>query len=196
MGIRFPIYDDNTSTDEDDTTITDADTEDTAKTPKGIRLVGRAAAGVRGMKLAATDTVQSLEIVDNECTLLIAATNGIGKRTPFDDDEGPVYRLQSRGGKGTIAIKLKPGASVAGALSVRNEDEVMLLTKSGQAIRTRVKEIRMTGRNAQGVKLMDLDSGETIVGLCKVVRTDEDVEAANIPDTNTEETPDVTAPAT
>ncbi len=130
------------------------------------------------MKLSAGDTVKSMEIVDLACTLLIAGNNGIGKRTPFDDDEGPVYRVQSRGGKGTIAIKTKAGALVAGALAVRDEDEVMLLTKSGQAIRTRVREIRQTGRAASGVKLMDLDAGEKIVGMCKVVRTDEDIEAA------------------
>lgn len=188
MGIRFPIFDDK-GDDAAEETEDAADAEETTeKAPKGIRLVGRAAAGVRGMKLGAKDRVQAMEIVDPECTLLIAATNGLGKRTLFDDDEGPIYRVQSRGGKGVIAIKTKGGATVAGALSVREEDEVMLLTKSGQAIRTRVKEIRQTGRAAQGVKLMDLEKGESIIAICKVVRTEEDVEAAN--ETAAEETPE------
>ncbi|MDR2981677.1 MAG: DNA gyrase subunit A, partial [Puniceicoccales bacterium] len=155
LSIRFPVFDEKGDDDSGDESESDASSgdedESVERAPKGIRLVGRAAAGVRGMKLSSGDTVKSMEIVDLECTLLIAGTNGIGKRTPFDDEEGPVYRIQSRGGKGIIAIKTKAGAGVAGALSVRNDDEVMLLTKSGQAIRTRVKEIRQTGRNAQGV---------------------------------------------
>jgi DNA gyrase subunit A len=183
MSIRFPVYDEKSDDSaDDDADTTEDDTEgDTAavRVPKGIRLVGRAAAGVRGMKLAAKDTVRAMEIVDPDCTLLIAATNGIGKRTLFDDNDGPIYRIQSRGGKGLIAVKLRAGARVAGALSVRDGDEVMLLTKGGQAIRTRVKEIRQTGRNAQGVKLMDLDKDEQILDICKVVRTDEDVESAD-----------------
>jgi len=61
---------------------------------------------------------------------------------------------------------------------VRDDDEVMLLTQAGQAIRTRAKEIRTTGRNAQGVKLMNLAAGETIIGISRVVRTEEDTEAA------------------
>jgi DNA gyrase subunit A len=181
MSIRFPVFDDKSDdTDTDDTDApdaADADADATKSAPKGIRLVGRAAAGVRGMKLAPGDTVCAMEVVDPTCTMLIAATNGLGKRTPYDDAEGPVYRIQSRGGKGIITMKTKAAATVVGALSVHDDDEVMLLTKNGQAIRTRVKEIRLTGRIAQGVKLMNLDGTEAIIALCKVVRTDEDTEA-------------------
>lgn len=185
MSIRFPVYDDKGGDESEDTESTDdttaelgveGDEPEVEKAPKGVRLVGRAAAGVRGMKLAPKDTVKSMEIVDDLCTLLIVGANGQGKRTRFDDDEGPVYRVQSRGGKGVIAIKTKAG--VAGALSVLDTDEIMVLTKSGQSIRTRVKEIRMTGRVAQGVKVMNIPEGDIIVGVCKVVKADEDIEAA------------------
>jgi DNA gyrase subunit A len=176
ISIRFPVYNDVTDTADDD--ATDTDSADSTKAPKGVRLVGRAAAGVRGMKLSTGDAVCAMEIVDPTCTMLVAASNGLGKRTPYDDDQGPVYRIQSRGGKGIITMKTKGNATVIGALSVHDDDEVMLLTQGGQAIRTRVKEIRQTGRNAQGVKLMNLAEGETIIGLCKVVRTDEDTENA------------------
>ncbi len=135
------------------------------------RLMGRATTGVIGMRLEKSDTVKAMEIVDPRCTLLVAGVNGIGKRTPFDDDEGPVYRKQSRGGKGVIAIRTEKG--VAGALSVHENDEIMMLTHSGQAVRSPVKDIRQTGRVAQGVKLIRLDAGDKLVGLCKVVEVDD-----------------------
>ncbi|MDR1818160.1 MAG: DNA gyrase subunit A, partial [Puniceicoccales bacterium] len=150
-----------------------------------VRSTGRASIGVKGMNLDRADegagaraVVRSMTLVDPACTLLVAASNGIGKRTPYDDEDGHVFRKTSRGAKGVIAIKLKEGTTVAGALSVRDDDEVMLLTQAGQAIRTRAKEIRTTGRNAQGVKLMNLAAGESIIGISRVVRTDEDTEAA------------------
>jgi DNA gyrase subunit A len=135
------------------------------------RPMGRPATGVIGMRLEKGDTVKAMEIVDPACTLLVAGVNGIGKRTPFDDAEGPVYRVQSRGGKGVIAIKNESG--VAAALSVREDDEVMLLTQSGQAVRSPVKEIRQTGRVAQGVRLIRLEAGDKLVGVCKVIEVEE-----------------------
>ena len=88
--------------------------------------------------------------------LLVAGENGIGKRTPFDE-----YRMQSRGGKGIITMKTgEKTGNVVGALTVRDEDEIMLITNKGQMVRTRVSEIRETGRNTMGVKLIDLPEGE------------------------------------
>jgi len=136
-----------------------------------VRLMGRAAAGVNGMRLLGKDTVKAMEIVDPKCTLLIAGINGVGKRTPFDDDEGSVYRKQKRGGQGVIAIRNEKG--VAGALSVHENDEIMMLTQSGQAVRSPVKDIRQTGRAAQGVRLIRLDDGDKLIGLCKVVEVDD-----------------------
>jgi len=80
--------------------------------------------------------------------------------------------VQSRGGSGVIAIKTESG--VAGALSVRENDEVMLLTHSGQAIRSPVKDIRTTGRVAQGVRLIRLEPGDKLVGLCRIIEVEEE----------------------
>jgi DNA gyrase subunit A len=135
------------------------------------REMGRPATGVIGMRLEKGDTVKAMEVVDPACTLLVAGVNGIGKRTPFDDEDGPVFRLQSRGGKGVIAIKTESG--VAGALSVRENDEIMMLTASGQAVRSPVKDIRTTGRVAQGVRLVRLEPGDKLVGICKVIETED-----------------------
>ena len=116
------------------------------------------------------DYVKAIEVCDAQARLLIAREDGIGKRTPFED-----YRLISRGGTGVIAIELPEDGSVnvAGALSVRDTDEVMLLTAKGQSIRTRVKEIRETGRGAKGVRLVNLEEGDKLLAIAKVVESDE-----------------------
>src|SRR2546423_10157082 len=97
--------------------------------------------------------------------LLVAGENGIGKRTPFDD-----YRRQSRGGKGIITMKTgdKTG-SVVGALTVRESDEIMLITNKGQMIRIHASAVRLTGRNAMGVKLIDLKPAEKLSAIAPVV---------------------------
>jgi DNA gyrase subunit A len=97
--------------------------------------------------------------------LLVAGENGIGKRTPFDD-----YRKQHRGGKGIITMKTgEKTGKVVGALTVTDKDELMLITTKGQMVRTRVKEIRIVGRNTMGVKLMDLRGAEKLQAIAPVV---------------------------
>jgi DNA gyrase subunit A len=97
---------------------------------------------------------------------LVAGEHGIGKRTPFDMvlEDGrmePVYRLQSRGGKGIITMKANEKTGVViGALTVRETDEIMLITSGGQMVRTFVRDIREAGRNTQGVKLINLEAGD------------------------------------
>jgi DNA gyrase subunit A len=142
----------------------------------GLRPMGRFTAGVTGMKFKKKgDHLQAIEVCDHEARLLVAREDGIGKRTPFED-----YRLIRRGGTGVIAIDLPEDGSVAvaGALSVRDTDEVMLLTAKGQSIRTRVKEIRETGRGAKGVKLVNLEEGDKLLAIAKVIASP-DEEAAN-----------------
>jgi DNA gyrase subunit A len=137
--------------------------------------MGRDTTGVIGMNLSKGDTVKAMEIVDPACTLLVVGIDGIGKRTPYDDPESgePVYRKQSRGGKGVIAINTDVG--VAGALSVREDDEVMLLTKGGQSIRTKVSDIRCTaGRVTKGVRVMRLKEGQMLLGISKVERAEDE----------------------
>jgi DNA gyrase subunit A len=130
-----------------------------------LRDQGRNTVGVWGIRPEKGDHVVSMAVVDKESTLLVAGENGIGKRTPFED-----YRSQSRGGKGIITMKTgdKTG-SVVGALTVRDTDELMLITTKGQMVRTRVKEIRETGRNTMGVKLINLKEGEKLQAIAPVV---------------------------
>src|SRR5213079_1547344 len=117
-----------------------------------LRDQGRNTVGVWGIRPEKGDHIVAIAIVDPDAMLLVAGENGIGKRTPFDD-----YRRQSRGGKGIITMRTgEKTGDVVGALTVREADEIMLITNKGQMVRTRVKEIRETGRNTMGVKLMDL----------------------------------------
>ncbi len=146
---------------------------------EGLRAMGRVAAGVTGIRFKkADDYVQAIEVGDPEARLLVAREDGVGKRTPFED-----YRLIRRGGTGVIAIDLPEDGSVnvAGALSVRDTDEVMLLTAKGQSIRTRVKEIRETGRGAKGVRLVNLQPGDKLLGIARIVETPEETGAEPAP---------------
>ena len=130
-----------------------------------VRSMGRPATGVRGISLEKDDRVVALAVVDPNATLLVAGENGIGKRTAFDE-----YRVQSRGGKGIITMKTtdKTG-KVVGALTVTDNDEIMLLTVQGQMVRTPVKDIREAGRNTQGVKLVGLTEGDKLTAIARVI---------------------------
>lgn len=137
-----------------------------------LRDQGRDTVGVTGMRFKYDgDFVKAIEVCNPDARLLVAREDGIGKRTPFED-----YRLISRGGTGVIAIELPEDGSVnvAGALSVRDTDEVMLLTAKGQSIRTRVREIRETGRGAKGVRLVNLEAGDKLLAIARVVESDEE----------------------
>jgi DNA gyrase subunit A len=132
-----------------------------------LRDQGRATRGVKGITLKGKDDyVVTIEVVDGDSTLFIAGANGQGKRTEFSE-----YRKQGRGGSGIIAIKT---SGVAGALSVREEDEIMLLTKGGQAVRTRVNEARIIGRTTMGVRMINLAKKDKLIGVSKVVNVDEE----------------------
>ncbi len=137
------------------------------------RPMGRNAAGVAGIKPVGDDVLVGLALVSDQSTLLVASENGIGKRTSFAE-----YRSQSRGGKGIITMKVtgKTGA-VVGAVAVEEEDELMLMTTGGQSIRIRCSEIRETGRNAQGVKLVTLRGEERLQDIAKVLSGEEAEEA-------------------
>jgi DNA gyrase subunit A len=138
-----------------------------------LRDQGRNTVGVWGIRPEKNDHVVASAIVNPTAMLLVAGENGIGKRTPFDD-----YRKQSRGGKGIITMKTgdKTG-SVVGALTVTDADELMLITTKGQLVRTPVKDIRETGRNAMGVKLLTLREGEKLQAIAPVVSQAEEAKA-------------------
>ena len=142
------------------------------------RPMGRPAGGVRGIMLDPGDAVVAAAVVDPNATLLVAGENGIGKRTAFDE-----YRIQSRGGKGIITMKTgdKTGG-VIGALTVRDTDEIMLITVGGQMVRIPVQGIREAGRNTMGVKLVDLDASDKLQAIAPVISEDRE-------DSAVEETP-------
>ncbi len=138
-----------------------------------VRSMGRNAAGVRGINLGAGDEVVALAVVVRDAALLVAGENGIGKRTDFDEylvraETGA--RNQSRGGKGRITMKVtERTGGVIGALTVRDNDEIMLITAGGQMVRTPVRDIREAGRNTQGVKLIDLDEADRLQAIAPVI---------------------------
>jgi DNA gyrase subunit A len=130
-----------------------------------VRSMGRPATGVRGINLEKDDAVVALSVVDSRATLLVAGEHGIGKRTSFEE-----YRIQSRGGKGIITMKTNEKTGVVvGALTVQEHDEIMLITFSGQMVRTPVKDIREAGRNTQGVKLVNLAENDKLQAIAPVV---------------------------
>ena len=143
-----------------------------------LRDQGRNTVGVWGIRPDKKDHVVAIAIVDPNAMLLVAGENGIGKRTPFDD-----YRRQSRGGKGIITMKTgEKTGNVVGALTVTDKDELMLITTKGQMVRTRVKEIRVVGRNTMGVKLMDLRGSEKLQAIAPVVsQAEEEAQTAEAP---------------
>ncbi|HEY3932686.1 MAG TPA: DNA gyrase subunit A [Verrucomicrobiae bacterium] len=134
------------------------------------RPMGRPAGGVRGINLYKGDAVVALAIVVSDAKLLVAGENGIGKRTDFEE-----YRIQSRGGKGIITMKTneKTGA-VIGALTVRDNDEIMLITFKGQMVRISVNGIREAGRNTQGVKLINLEEKDKLQAIAPVIGEDKE----------------------
>jgi DNA gyrase subunit A len=130
-----------------------------------VRSMGRPATGVRGISLEKTDAVVAVAIVEKESTLLVAGEMAIGKRTDFEE-----YRIQSRGGKGIITMKTSDKTGlVVGALTVKDSDEIMMITVAGQMVRTGVKDIREAGRNTQGVKLINLDAGDKLKAIAPVI---------------------------
>jgi len=135
-----------------------------------VRCVGRPAAGVRGIALANKDSVVALAVVSSDASLLVAGENGIGKRTVFEE-----YRLQSRAGKGIITMKTnQKTGSVVGALTVHDADEIMLITERGQMVRIGMNDLREVGRNTQGVKLVNLDEGDTLQAIASVISEDKE----------------------
>ncbi|TGC07893.1 DNA gyrase subunit A [Methanolobus halotolerans] len=136
---------------------------------KDVRPMGRGAHGVRGMKLESGDSVVSLDIVDGTATLLTVTENGFGKRTEFGE-----YRTMRRGGRGVITIvtSMRNGP-VMNVKSVKDDDEIMLTSSEGIIIRIPVKDIRIQGRNTQGVKIMNVRPGDKVVGVARI-RIDED----------------------
>jgi len=142
-----------------------------------VRQMGRATGGVKGIELGSDDAVIGMVVIRRDATLLVVSQKGYGKRSELAD-----YRVQRRGGKGIITFKITDKTGVGVALKeVQPQDELMMITKVGVIIRVPVDGIRVIGRNTQGVRVMNLDDGDTLVAVARVVKEDEtgaDAEAA------------------
>ena len=136
----------------------------------GARAVGRVSRGVRGVRLEGDDEVVSIDIVDTSASMMAITENGYGKRTSFDE-----YRTQSRGGKGIISIQTSDrNGVVVSAHAVTDEHRLMLISEGGQMICIGANDLRVIGRNTQGVRLVNLKEGDRLVSAA--VLDPEDVE--------------------
>jgi len=174
-----------------DVRVTDGDKTILLATAKGFsirfsekdtRALSRATRGVRGISLRKGDKVVSMETLDPEAgEVLSVAEKGIGKRTPVDQ-----YRLQKRGGKGIINLKVsEKTGEVIGAKQVRSEDGLMLITQEGKIIRIAVDGVRISARSTQGVKLMDLEGEDRLVSVARLSEREDEV-VGEEPETDSE----------
>jgi DNA gyrase subunit A len=144
-----------------------------------VRAMGRATGGVRGLRLRKGDEVVGMVVAPEASTILVVSENGLGKRTPLGE-----YRLQKRGGSGVINLKVsEKTGEVVTVRAVSDDEQLMMITRNGVVNRQRVSEIRVIGRATQGVKLMNLDKGDAVVDVARVIvdetNGDEDVEASD-----------------
>ncbi len=182
--------------------ITDGDHEVILGTRKGMairfhesnaRPMGRVASGVRGIRLSGEDVVIGMVVVErDDATLLVATSGGMGKRSKVD-----AYRLQRRGGKGVINVKTtaKTGEVVA-IKSVVDADGLMFITRNGVVNRQEVEEIRVIGRATQGVRLVNLDEGDHVMDVARVILDDEATDRAPRANGKSVQTADTEGPPT
>jgi len=134
---------------------------------KGLRAMGRVAAGNTGIRLTDKDQVVSIEILNEGATILTITENGYGKRTDTKE-----YRAQQRGGKGVFSIKTSErNGPVVSANQVTENDELMILSGNGKIIRIKTSDISVIGRHTQGVKLIDLETSEKVVAVARLMET-------------------------
>ncbi|MFC2506079.1 MAG: DNA gyrase subunit A [Kingella sp. (in: b-proteobacteria)] len=160
---------------ENDDSDDDNATEFNLQTNKGVRPSGRGSGGMRGMRLPANGRIVSLLTAEigSDLQVLTATQNGYGKRTPIED-----YSRKGKGGQGIIAIDTgERNGELVGAALVSPNDDLMLITSGGVLIRTKVEQVRETGRAAQGVRLINLDEGTTLVSIERVAEENSDEEA-------------------
>ncbi len=134
-----------------------------------VREMGRDTTGVKGIDLRPEDAVCGMVVVRrNQATLLVVTEKGLGKCSPLEE-----YRVQKRGGKGILTLnRTEKTGNLVTLIEVLPEDEIMLITKQGQIIRSSVDQVRVTGRNAQGVKLVNPAEGDLVCAVARVVPDD------------------------
>ena len=135
-----------------------------------VREMGRDTTGVKGVELSAGDEVKGMVVIKRDATLLVVTAKGMGKCSPIEE-----YRVQKRGGKGILTLnRTEKTGEVVALKEVLPDDELMLITKQGIVIRMPVKGIRVSGRNTQGVKLVNLDEGDFVCDVARVVIEDDE----------------------
>ena len=146
-----------------------------------VRPMGRTARGVRGIRIDKDQEVKSLVVVHPNGTILTATENGYGKRTEIEE-----YRVSGRGGQGVISIQVtERNGKVVRSIQVTDSDEAMLITDKGTLVRFKVNELSIIGRNTQGVRLINVSSGELVVGMQKIEDLGEESdELAELDDTS------------
>jgi DNA gyrase subunit A len=133
-----------------------------------VRQMGRDTTGVKGIELGPRDEVVGMVVIKRDATILVVTEKGMGKCSPLEE-----YRVQKRGGKGIITLnRTERTGDVVSIMEVLPEDEIMLITKQGVIIRSSVAQVRVTGRIAQGVKLVQLDEGDLVTAVARVVPED------------------------
>ncbi|MFA7227789.1 MAG: DNA gyrase subunit A [Melioribacteraceae bacterium] len=139
---------------------------------KDVRDMGRTATGVRGIKLAKKDVVIGMLVIKNATTLMVVTEKGFGKRSEIED-----YRITKRGGKGVITVKTSDrNGKLIAMKEVNDADELVIITTGGMVIRQAVHELRVMGRNTQGVRLIRLNEGDDIADIARVIPEDEGAE--------------------
>ena len=138
-----------------------------------VRATGRKTMGVKGITMSFKDDyVVGMLVVKREGSILVATDKGYGKRSDVD-----AYRTQNRGGKGVYTVKSTPKVgNLVSIMEVVDEDDIMIITNKGIMIRQPVENIKVIGRNTQGVKLLRLDDGAFISSITKVLNEDEEVQ--------------------
>jgi len=131
--------------------------------------MGRGAYGVRGMQMRPDDFLVEMDALSSKGHILTVTERGLGKRTPVDE-----YRVQGRGGMGIINIRTtEKGGNVIGVCEVQDDDQIMVVTQFGMVIRMAVNGISIHGRDTQGVRLINLEEGDVVVAVAKVVEKEE-----------------------
>jgi DNA gyrase subunit A len=134
-----------------------------------VREMGRDTTGVKGIELREGDSLVGMVVIKRDATILVVTEKGLGKCSHIDD-----YRVQRRGGKGIITVnRTERTGDVVGVMEVLPEDEIMLITRNGVIIRSSVAQIRVTGRIAQGVRLVHLDEGDVLTAVARVIPEDD-----------------------
>ena len=137
---------------------------------KDVRDMGRVATGVRGVKLGKNDIVVGLLVIKRQGTVLVVTEKGFGKRSDIND-----YRITRRGGKGVITVKTsdKVGKMIS-LMEVQDNDELVIISTHGMVIRQSIRDLRVMGRNTQGVRVIRLNEGDNIADIAKVISEDEE----------------------